>query len=96
MQKKTTTLATKKPRKEEEKPENFQLVKTDFKVLKFSHTQLQFFKTIKKNFLTVCTGPAGCLTKNEKVRGYIFRSKKMTRNIHEEKPGEEQNPSAII
>lgn len=59
MQKKTTTSATKKPRKEEEKPENFQLVKTDFKVLKFSHTQLQFFKTIKKNFLTVCTGPAG-------------------------------------
>jgi phosphate starvation-inducible PhoH-like protein len=59
MQKKTTTPTTKKPRKEEEKPENFQLVKADFKVLKFSHTQLQFFKTIKKNFLTVCTGPAG-------------------------------------
>jgi|LakMenEpi03Aug12_release.lakeMendotaPanAssembly.Ray.scaffolds.fasta_scaffold751102_1 phosphate starvation-inducible PhoH-like protein len=59
MQKKTTTPTTKKPRKEEENPENFQLVKTDFKTLKFSHTQLQFFKTIKKNFLTVCTGPAG-------------------------------------
>jgi phosphate starvation-inducible PhoH-like protein len=48
-----------KPRKEEEKPGSFVLEKTDFKPAKFTHAQLQFFKTIKKNFLTVCTGPAG-------------------------------------
>lgn len=35
------------------------LEKNDFKHIKFTHSQLNFFKTIKKNFLTVCTGPAG-------------------------------------
>jgi phosphate starvation-inducible PhoH-like protein len=35
------------------------LEKNDFKTIKFTHSQLNFFKTIKKNFLTVCTGPAG-------------------------------------
>ena len=48
-----------KPRKEEEAPKNFQLEKSDFKPIKFTHSQLQFYKTIRKNFLTVCTGPAG-------------------------------------
>lgn len=61
------------------------LNKEDFQHIKFTHTQLNFFKAIKKNFLTVCTGPAGCLTKNEKIRGYIVRSKKKKRDIHEEK-----------
>jgi phosphate starvation-inducible PhoH-like protein len=51
--------AKRKPRREEEKPERFILEKSDFKVIKFSHSQQQFYKAIKKNFLTVCTGPAG-------------------------------------
>ena len=35
------------------------LSNSDFKPIKLTHSQLNFFKTIKKNFLTVCTGPAG-------------------------------------
>ena len=35
------------------------MVRADFKHIKFTHSQLQFFKGIQSNFLTVCTGPAG-------------------------------------
>jgi len=35
------------------------LQKSDFNHIKFTHSQLNFFKTIQNNFLTVCTGPAG-------------------------------------
>jgi phosphate starvation-inducible PhoH-like protein len=35
------------------------LEKKDFNHIKFTHSQLQFFKTIRNNFLTICTGPAG-------------------------------------
>lgn len=75
-----------KMRPDQQKPQQKPptLEKVDFNAIKFTHSQLNFFKTIRDNFLTVCTGPAGCLTKNEKIRGYIVKSKKMTRNIHEE------------
>ena len=42
-----------------EKAPRVTLEKTDFNHIKFSHSQLNFFKTIKKSFITVCTGPAG-------------------------------------
>jgi hypothetical protein len=80
-------MQKKRTKKEEtipEKIDKINLTKADFNTIKFTHSQLQFFKTIKNNFLTICTGPAGCLTKNEKIHGYIVKSKKMTRNIHEE------------
>jgi hypothetical protein len=80
-------MQKKRTKKEETTPEKIDmlnLTKADFSAIKFTHSQLQFFKTIKNNFLTICTGPAGCLTKNEKIRGYIVKSKKMARNIHEE------------
>lgn len=35
------------------------LEKNDFNHIKFTNSQLKFFKTIQENFLTVCTGPAG-------------------------------------
>lgn len=60
------------------------LTKGDFKHIKFTHSQVQFFKTIKNNFLTVCTGPAGCLTKNEKIRVYIMKSKIISRNVQDQ------------
>jgi phosphate starvation-inducible PhoH-like protein len=61
MQKKRATSSTKAaPKKEkEEAPKGPLLEKNDFKAIKFTHSQLNFFKTIKNNFLTVCTGPAG-------------------------------------
>jgi phosphate starvation-inducible PhoH-like protein len=62
MQKKKATSSSKAapPRKERtEEPKGPLLEKNDFKTIKFTHSQLNFFKTIKNNFLTVCTGPAG-------------------------------------
>jgi phosphate starvation-inducible PhoH-like protein len=50
---------TKKEVAEEEKKVTLQLYKADFNPIKFTHAQLNFFKTIKENFMTVCTGPAG-------------------------------------
>lgn len=53
-------MQKRKPKKEE--PEKLDLLiinKSDFNQVKFSHSQLKFYKTIKNNFLTVCTGPAG-------------------------------------
>jgi phosphate starvation-inducible PhoH-like protein len=42
------------------KPEvDLTLHSSDFSAIKFTKNQLSFFKTIKSNFLTVCTGPAG-------------------------------------
>jgi phosphate starvation-inducible PhoH-like protein len=55
-------MQKRKPKKEnvvEEKLTMLQLYKSDFNAIKFTHAQLNFFKTIKDNFLTVCTGPAG-------------------------------------
>ena len=43
----------------EEEKKTLQLYKSDFSTIKFTHSQLKFFKTIKENFLTVCRGPAG-------------------------------------
>ena len=44
--------------------------------------QQEFYKKIRNNAITFSTGPAGCLTKNEKIRVYVFKSKKnITRNI---------------
>jgi len=43
----------------EEEKKILQLYKSDFATVKFTHSQLKFFKTIKENFLTVCIGPAG-------------------------------------
>lgn len=45
--------------KESDKSPEVTLTKSDFKHIKFTHSQLKFYKTIKDNFLTVCTGPAG-------------------------------------
>jgi phosphate starvation-inducible PhoH-like protein len=60
MQKKRATSSSKAaPTKKEEEPKGPLLEKKDFKTIKFTHSQLNFFKTIKNNFLTVCTGPAG-------------------------------------
>ena len=51
---------TKPTQEEQEKKETLTVLeKNDFNHIKFTHSQLNFFKTIKKNFLTVCTGPAG-------------------------------------
>ena len=47
------------PEEQEKKEVSAVLEKNDFKHIKFTHSQLNFFKTIKQNFLTVCTGPAG-------------------------------------
>jgi phosphate starvation-inducible PhoH-like protein len=56
-------MQRKRTRKEEptttEKVDLLTLTKGDFEAIKFTHAQLQFFKTIKNNFLTICTGPAG-------------------------------------
>lgn len=55
-------MQKRKPKKEvtvEDKLSLLQLYKSDFNTVKFTHAQLNFFKTIKDNFLTVCTGPAG-------------------------------------
>jgi phosphate starvation-inducible PhoH-like protein len=55
-------MQKRKPKKEvtvEDKLSLLQLYKSDFNAVKFTHAQLNFFKTIKDNFLTVCTGPAG-------------------------------------
>jgi phosphate starvation-inducible PhoH-like protein len=56
-------MQRKRTKKEEptpaEKLDMLTLTKGDFETIKFTHSQLQFFKTIKNNFLTVCTGPAG-------------------------------------
>jgi phosphate starvation-inducible PhoH-like protein len=41
------------------KEQTIVLEKTDFNHIKFTNSQLKFFKTIQDNFLTVCTGPAG-------------------------------------
>jgi len=50
---------TKKEETTSEKVDMLNLTKADFSTIKFTHSQLQFFKTIKNNFLTICTGPAG-------------------------------------
>ena len=42
-----------------EKKDEITLSKSDFSHIKFTNSQLKFFKTIQTNFLTVCTGPAG-------------------------------------
>lgn len=55
--KKEDSILSKEP-KEQKEPESL-LQRSDFKHIKFTHSQLQFFKTIQSNFLTVCTGPAG-------------------------------------
>jgi phosphate starvation-inducible PhoH-like protein len=52
-------MQKRKPKKEEENVSLLNLHKSDFSPIKFTHSQLTFFKTIKDNFLTVCTGPAG-------------------------------------
>jgi phosphate starvation-inducible PhoH-like protein len=49
----------KKPALEEVKEQAPLLHKQDFKHVKFTHKQLQFFNTIKDNIITTCTGPAG-------------------------------------
>lgn len=49
----------KKPAVEEVKEVTPLLQKQDFKHIKFTHKQLQFFNTIKDNIVTTCTGPAG-------------------------------------
>lgn len=48
-----------KRKKEEYKEQESLLTRLDFKHIKFTHSQLQFFKTIQSNIITVCTGPAG-------------------------------------
>jgi len=50
---------TKKEETTSEKVDMLILTKADFSAIKFTHSQLQFFKTVKSNFLTICTGPAG-------------------------------------
>lgn len=47
------------PLNEVEKQDLLTLQKSDFNHIKFTHSQLKFYKTIKNNFLTTCTGPAG-------------------------------------
>ena len=53
------------PRKQNKKsldnePLDFKLLdQSDFNHVKFTPNQLKFYKTIKENFVTVCTGPAG-------------------------------------
>lgn len=44
---------------EKSKQEQPLLSSQDFNHIKFTDSQLKFFKSINKNFLTVCTGPAG-------------------------------------
>jgi phosphate starvation-inducible PhoH-like protein len=48
-------------RKTEETPGVYTplLTKQNFSPIKFSHNQLQFFKTVADNTITTCTGPAG-------------------------------------
>lgn len=49
-----------KRRRREDLEEDFKLLDaSDFNHIKFSANQLKFFKSIKDNFVTVCTGPAG-------------------------------------
>ena len=45
--------------KAESLPKGPILQKEDFNHIKFTDSQLKFFRTIENNFLTVCTGPAG-------------------------------------
>ena len=56
-------MAKRKPKNDEleklEKAPQAFLDKADFNAIKFTSSQLNFYKTIKSNFLTVCTGPAG-------------------------------------
>jgi len=59
MQKKRAIKKETAPRVQKEDEAKAILEKNDFSHIKFTHSQLNFFKTIKKNFLTVCTGPAG-------------------------------------
>lgn len=59
MRKKRSDKPAHEEHKIKEKEQSTVLEKNDFNHIKFSHNQLNFFKTIKSNFLTVCTGPAG-------------------------------------
>ena len=45
--------------KKEKAPEAPILSNSDFNTIKFTDSQLKFFRSISDNFLTVCTGPAG-------------------------------------
>jgi phosphate starvation-inducible PhoH-like protein len=45
--------------KKEKAPEAPILSNSDFNTIKFTDSQLKFFRSIGDNFLTVCTGPAG-------------------------------------
>ena len=45
--------------KKEKTPEAPILCNSDFNTIKFTDSQLKFFRSIGDNFLTVCTGPAG-------------------------------------
>lgn len=45
--------------KKEKAPEAPILSNSDFNTIKFTDSQLKFFRSIGSNFLTVCTGPAG-------------------------------------
>jgi phosphate starvation-inducible PhoH-like protein len=45
--------------KKEKAPEAPILSNSDFNTIKFTDSQLKFFRSINDNFLTICTGPAG-------------------------------------
>lgn len=40
--------------------------------IRLSGRQREFYEAIKQNQIIFCTGPAGCLTKNEKLRVYVL------------------------
>lgn len=52
-------MAKSKRRTEEEKPPLQILDKSDFKSIKFTPRQLEFFKMVKNSTITICVGPAG-------------------------------------
>lgn len=66
------------------------LVRADFNRIKFTHTQLSFFKTIQNNFLTVCSGPAGssktftaCYAALDSIERGIYKKIILTRPVVE-------------
>lgn len=60
--------------------------------IKLTDKQLKLVKLIDENDIIVITGPAGCITKNQKIRIYNMKTKTQNRNIIYEK---NQEPTTI-
>lgn len=79
----TSTLEVVSPelKSKKEKKIRFQLLlkKLEAKVV-LKENQLVYSKKIEDNIITICYGPAGCLTENQKISIYKMRSKTFNGN----------------